>query len=217
MYIPIINVDQDCIKFIGNQYQKAFYIPKIDKYFFSEYILWITDYERYYNISEEDYELFKKDINAFNIKFSKEHMQRQDCFTKNFVGSPALKDYDGMTNFHQFFPSPEVNPFQHHAFIDGVFYAIIIWKDNTILVPPVQAIDEYNGIWTYPLRKFCDLQMGPDDVTPICYKRKGKWKRIECPCCHRRWMFDTSEIPIGEKYEIICPHCTTKIWRKEIN
>lgn len=47
MYIPIINVNQDCIKFIGNQYQKAFYMPKIDKYFFSEYILWITDCERY--------------------------------------------------------------------------------------------------------------------------------------------------------------------------
>lgn len=173
--LPIVNMNKDGSNYVDNGYQRAFYIPKIDEYFFSEYVSWIATYERFYHISKEDYELFSSDITAFNNKYAREHEQRRYCFTENFAGAQNLRDYDCMKNFQFAFPSKELNPFQHHAYADGVLYAIIAWEHETILVPPVQAIEDGEG-WSYPLREKCALQNTDDEIIPICYKLKGMWR-----------------------------------------
>ena len=229
--LPIVDINKDCSNRVNNSYQSAFYIPKIDAYFFSEMVPWIAPYERFYHISKEDYELFSSDIAAFNSKYTREHAQQRNCFTENFAGARALRDYDGANGFQGMFSSKETNPFQHYAYANGVLYAIIVWKHETILVPPVQAIETGEG-WSYPLRENCTLQNARDGKTPICYKLKGAWRidddavvkisdqepvfaNIECPSCHHTWMFDESNIPANEKYELTCEKCGTVLMRKK--
>ncbi len=233
--LPIVDLNKDRADQASNGCQSAFYIPKIGEYFFSEMVPWIAAYERFYHISKEDYELFSSDIAAFNSKYAREHAQKQNCFTENFAGSAALRDYDGANGFQHAFPSKLTNPFQHYAYADGVLYAIIAWEHETILVPPVQAVEAGEG-WSYPLREKCVLQNASDGKTPICYKLKGVWLsdgdtvikvsdhegskpsliKVKCPSCHHVWTVIDSNIPTGEKHEVTCPHCGTLHMRKKI-
>lgn len=168
-----VNIDRDRTNVITNGYQKAFYVSILDEYFYSEVVCWVAWYERYYHISKEDYELFSVDIDKFNEKYKKEHEQKSECFSENFAGSGALRDYDGMKGFQQCFPCKENNSYQYNAYIDGVLYAIIEWEKETILVPPFREVVSCSESKLYPLREKCELQMGPDNKTPICYKLKG--------------------------------------------
>lgn len=91
------------------------------------------------------------------------------------MGSATLRDYDGANRFQDAYKSENgVNPFSHYGYLNGVFYAKIAWKDNTIYVPPVQAILKSESEWEYPLRSKCELQTDLNG-TPICYKLKKEF------------------------------------------
>ena len=38
---------------------------------------------------------------------------------------------------------------------------------------------------------------------------------IKCPCCNKITWFDNSDIPKGEKYEVLCNNCNSLIFRKK--
>lgn len=149
------------------------YVPSLNIHLMICTVYWIATYERYYSISKEDYELYLSDNKAYYKKYEREIMQKGDCFTEHFIGAAALRDYDGANGFQMAYPPAdgEVNPFQHHVFIDGIFYARIVWKDEEICVPPVQAVLLRDGSYNFPLRKKCQYQL---DATgqPICYRLK---------------------------------------------
>lgn len=150
---------------------RIMYISELDAYFMAIYIWWVAAYERYYKIEKDDYELYLSDKDKFYEKFSRELSKDSAvCFTEIFAGSPSLRDYDGKPGFQNSYPTPEgvTNHFQHFGYEDGVLYAHIVWENEEIYVPPVQAVkkgDEY----VYPLRKRCELQRDVNGC-PICYK-----------------------------------------------
>jgi len=127
------------------------YSKELNTYFMKILVLWVSFYDRWYKINEEDFVLYKKDKEAFYKKFEIELKQNSQCFTYNLVGSGTLRDYDGVLNIHTLKPSKEGgNSFIGHAFIDDIFYAVIEWEDETIYIPPIQIIDN-----KYPLRDKC--------------------------------------------------------------
>lgn len=153
-----------------------FYYPELNEYLIGSLVTWIAHYERYYRITKSDYELYTDDKEGFYAKFADELSQKADvCFSERFVGAVALRDYDGAPRFQDAYPLPdgENNPFQGYGCIDGILYARIVWKDNEILVPPLQVIKTGDEI-RYPLREKCELQTDINGQ-PICYKLKPEY------------------------------------------
>lgn len=110
----------------------------------------------------------------FYDKYQKELSQiKNNCFTENFIGACALRDYDGARNFHDAYPS-EKNPFQGYLYYQNILYARIVWKSQEIYVPPVQAIPIDENNFRFPLRHSCCL-MKDEAGNPICYKLNIKF------------------------------------------
>ena len=144
------------------------YCEEIDQYMLCISVPWIAWYDRYYRINEEDYNLYSSDREAFLEKYSSELSQDgASCFTRNFMGAAALRDYDGRQGFQNVFDTSNDNPYQGHMYENGVLYARIVVEDAELYVPPVQAIPTENG-YTYPLRKGCIL-LGDYDDKPLCW------------------------------------------------
>ena len=150
---------------------RIMYLPEIDAYIMAVVEWWVAVYDRYYIIEKDDYELYLSCREKFYEKFSSE--LRQDstsCFTKNFAGSGALRDYDGQSEFQNSYAKPDgiINAFQNHGYENGILYARIVWENTEIYVPPVQAIKK-GETYEFPLRKKCKLQRDKEGH-PICYK-----------------------------------------------
>ncbi|OPZ77113.1 MAG: hypothetical protein BWY78_01145 [Alphaproteobacteria bacterium ADurb.Bin438] len=200
---------------IDGKYWSVGYCKELDRYLLLIYVAWIASYERCYLISKQDYELCKTDIEKFEDKYKSEISQNgKICFTKNFIGAGALRDYDGANKFQSVIGSTSViNCFQHFNFYNDVLYARIITKDKdrVLLVPPLQAIQTEKG-YDFPLRKTAFLYQD------ICY---GIWEDfiLKCnseSCRGREFYFDNSKIPPNEKYETLCPYCKSLLIRKKI-
>ncbi len=59
--------------------------------------------------------------------------------------------------------------------------------------------------------------MALDEVLQYgCSYGKPVYELIECPHCYTRFVFNDSQIPNGEKYEIDCPDCGTLLIRKKV-
>lgn len=59
--------------------------------------------------------------------------------------------------------------------------------------------------------------MALDEVLQYgCNYRKPVYNLIECQHCYSIFAFDDSQIPVGEKYEAVCPDCGTLIKRKRL-
>lgn len=157
-------------------YERGFaigYCPELDRYFLFTFVGWIVCYERWYNIEKEDYELYQTDAEAFCNKFKREISQIPEvCFTERFAGSFALRDYDGARDFQKLYShSNYLNAFQHYRYIDGVFYARIMWDEfGEVLVPPIQAIKQEDGTFRFPLREKCEKILWHDGSFTVCYR-----------------------------------------------
>ena len=161
---------------VGHNYFSVVYSLDLKQYMLICLVCWIAEYQRFYKITEEDYNLFRDNPDEFCKKFEREISQRGDvCFTENFMGSASLRDYDGLNGFQQMYPAKESNPFQGYKLVDDVLFARIVWKDNEIYVPPVQAIKNPDNSRSFPLREKCELQYDATNTTPICYKLKAEF------------------------------------------
>ena len=142
------------------------YSKEFDKYFMKILVWWIACYDRWYKITKDDFLLYKKDKRAFYKKYKAEIDQKPPtCFNENFIGAVALRDYDGAPRFQDLKPSKDnKNPFLGHAYIDGVFYAVIEWKDETVYVPPVQM--KNNNFLLHDKCKLYEI-----NGQPACYIR----------------------------------------------
>ncbi len=160
-------------KVVDKNYFRILYIPELHIYVMACTVFWVALYERFYAISEEDYNTYKINKEEFYKKFKNEISQNSKvCFSERFIGSEALRDYDGRNGFQQTFPvSGASNPFNGYVYIDGIFYARIVWEHDEIYVPPVQAILQEDESYKYPLRENCELQYHPSGEA-ICYKFK---------------------------------------------
>lgn len=136
------------------------YCEELKIYMMFVFISWIAGYYRYYKINEEDYNLYKDNPQLFYKKYEKEIKQNNDAYTENFIGSQALRDYDGAKNFQYSYPSKNniTNPFQHYAYINGILFARIIWEIGEFFIPPVQKIIIADETFEFPLRKLCKLK-----------------------------------------------------------
>ena len=138
------------------------YCEALETYLMTVLVPWIADYNRYYRISTEEYNLYQNDPQAFCKLYEKEINMGEDCFTQKFIGADALRDYDGRAHFTRTYPSKEVNPFGSYAEYNGILYARILWDKSTIYVPPYQKVKTLNGDWDYPLRKNCYIEKDPE-------------------------------------------------------
>lgn len=166
-YIEKISLSNEIVD--GDKFFTIGYCRETGTYMMSVLVLWVAGYERYYRICKEDYELYQNDRVSFYNKYSREIGQKKDCYTENFIGAAALRDYDGVNRFQDAYSAKDINPFQHFVLIDGILYARIVWEIGEIYVPPVQMIDAGNGKWRFPLRDRCILQENKEGQ-PICYR-----------------------------------------------
>jgi hypothetical protein len=147
------------------------YIDEISAWIMSVPVPWIAKYDRYYLIDEGDIDLYRSDRKAFIGKYYKE-IGQQDCYSTRFMGSAALRDYDGAQGFQNAYRSVDgVNAFKYYGYYDGVLYARITWEKGTIYVPPGQTVSTESGR-IFPLRKNCEIQVDSYGL-PICYKLKN--------------------------------------------
>ena len=144
------------------------YCAEIDEHLLCISVPWIAWYERYYKITNEDYELYKSEREAFVKKYSLELSQDGiSCFTQNFIGADALRDYDGKDGFQTEYATDDVNPYQYHIYENGILYARIVWGENEVYVPPIQVIQTEEGL-EFPLRESCSLVMDSGE-NPLCW------------------------------------------------
>ena len=175
MFVKNISNDFERVLVDNHNFYFVAYSPRLQQYVMVCTVMWIASYDRYYKITENDYNLFSKDKEQYRVKFEKEISQQAHvCFNENFMGSDALRDYDGKNGFAQCRKSKERNAFQGYNLIDGVLYARIVWEDEEIYVPPTQFLVKDNGEHWYPLREKCEL-VYHSDGTEICYKLKQEF------------------------------------------
>lgn len=156
---------------ISQNEQKDYYVgfcEDIEEYILVVNVFWVSMYNRYYRITKEDYDLFTKNSEEFDKKFEWElSCDSNYCFTDRFIGSDSLRDYDGMPNFQNVFPTKD-NPFKGYGYEDGVLYARICFDDNEIFVAPIIAIPREDGKYDYPLRNISQLLTDSQDYG-ICF------------------------------------------------
>jgi len=123
-----------------------------------------------YKIDKEDYNLYKNNPQAFYKKYENEIKQNNNAYTENFIGSSALRDYDGVKDFQHSYPTKNeiINPFQNYVYIEGILFARIIWEIGEFLIPPFQKIISKDGSYKFPLREICELKNNSSG-NPICY------------------------------------------------
>ena len=153
-----------------DNYFKIGYCEELEIYMMFVFISWVARYYRYYKINEEDYNLYKDNPQLFYKKYENEIKQNNDGYTENFIGSQALRDYDGAKNFQNSYPTRDniVNPFQHYVYINGILFARIVWEIGEFFIPPFQEIIIKDKTSEFPLRKLCKIKT---DLlgNPICY------------------------------------------------
>lgn len=142
---------------------------EIGQYVLSVMVAWTQVYERYYIIDEADYLNYQINREGFMQKYAKEIGQKRDCFSERFLGSAALRDYDGTEGFQNMI-SNEAQPFQGYLYHDGALYARIVTEDGDLYVPPVRYLPEGStDAERRPLRQKCRLIMNPQGE-PICFQ-----------------------------------------------
>ena len=148
------------------------YCAELGCYVMSVLVNWTAAaYERYYRLDEDDFLSYQMNRKHFMLKYAREVGQNRDCFTERFMGSAALRDYDGAEGFQNKFPSsgPVFQGFLYH---DGLLYARIVLADREIYVPPVQYLtDGKTDAERYPLRQNCYLVQTADGE-PLCFRLK---------------------------------------------
>lgn len=153
-------------------YFRIGYCEQLEIYIMAVYVAWIAGYERYYKISKEDFELYQNEKNDYYKKYAAEIEQKQDCFSRNFIGAAALRDYDGVDGFQKAYSSEYTNAFRHYMYYNGILYARIVWNFGEIYVPPMQEVLDGRGE-VFPLRENCVRQRDKKGKV-ICYKLKMK-------------------------------------------
>ena len=145
------------------------YSAEIGLYVLSVMVQWETAvYERYYRMDEEDFLGYQMNREGFLRKYAREIGQNDDCFTERFLGSAALRDYDGAVGFQNLFPA-DGNPFQGYLFHEDALYARIVWRGREVFVPPVRLLpDGKTDAERRPLRQKCRLMMNQNSE-PVCF------------------------------------------------
>ena len=142
-----------------DNYFEIGYCEELKIYMMHVFVSWIASYYRYYKIDEEDYNLYKNSPQSFYKKYENEIKQNNDAYTENFIGSSALRDYDGVKDFQHSYPTKNeiINPFQNYIYIEGILFARIIWEMGEFLIPPFQMKIDINENKIFPLREKCKL------------------------------------------------------------
>ena len=142
-----------------DNYFEIGYCEELKIYMMHVLVSWIATYYRYYKIDEEDYNLYKNNPQSFYKKYENEIKQNNNAYTENFIGSSALRDYDGVKDFQHSYPTKNeiINPFQNYIYIEGILFARIIWEMGEFLIPPFQMKIDINENKIFPLREKCKL------------------------------------------------------------
>lgn len=153
-----------------DNYFEIGYCEELKIYMMHVFVSWIATYYRYYKIDKEDYNLYKNNPQSFYKKYENEIKQNNNAYTENFIGSSALRDYDGVKDFQHSYPTKNeiINPFQNYVYIEGILFARIIWEIGEFLIPPFQKIISKDGSYKFPLREICELKNNSSG-NPICY------------------------------------------------
>lgn len=79
------------------------------------------------------------------------------------------------------------------------------------------TVDENSGKYRLePLHGYGCVMVNDEVAQYGCHFMKPVFSKIECPSCHHTWMFDDSNIPDGEKYEVPYKKCGTLLIRKKV-
>ena len=182
-----------------DNYFEIGYCEELKIYMMHVFVSWIASYYRYYKIDKEDYKhtfydisqkiynsidiesfnkkiidkdynLYKNNPQSFYKKYENEIKQNNNAYTENFIGSSALRDYDGVKDFQHSYPTKNeiINPFQNYVYIEGILFARIIWEIGEFLIPPFQKIISKDGSYKFPLREISELKNNSSG-NPICY------------------------------------------------
>ena len=125
-----------------------------------------------YGMDKNGYSQLKRKLPYFVCGQFNPPFRRKENFayTENFIGSSALRDYDGVKDFQHSYPTKNgiINPFQNYVYIEGILFARIIWEIGEFLIPPFQKIISKDGSYKFPLREICELKNNSSG-NPICY------------------------------------------------
>ena len=88
-----------------DNYFEIGYCEELKIYMMHVFVSWIASYYRYYKIDKEDYNLYKNNPQSFYKKYENEIKQNNNAYTENFIGSSALRDYDGVKDFQHSYPT----------------------------------------------------------------------------------------------------------------
>lgn len=153
-----------------DNYFEIGYCEELKIYMMHVFVFWIASYYRYYKIDEEDYNLYKNNPQSFYKKYENEIKQNNSAYTENFIGSSALRDYDGVKDFQHSYliKNGIINPFQNYVYIEGILFARIMWEIGEFLIPPFQMKIDINENKIFPLREKCKL-LYDNRGEPLCY------------------------------------------------
>lgn len=135
------------------------YCAEIENYVAIVLQAWIVCYERWYIISQDDYEYYIKDRAGF--------LQQQRWISKNYIGSSAIRDYDCRSDITRILPYSD-NPFQGHVFMYGALWAHINTGEEVLLIPPKRL-----SVGGYPFREIEGVRLFEMEIEgsrqPLCY------------------------------------------------
>lgn len=149
------------------------YCEELKRYVLVVCVPWVVYYDRYFAITEDDYNLYKNNRDAFVERYHNEIFLTNEITTmQSFMGGAALRDYDCRNNLASLFPVCG-NPFKGHVYWDERLWAnIMIADDKCILVPPQLMVNQ-DGICIYPLRDVAGVALFSYEVNgqvqPVCY------------------------------------------------
>ncbi len=119
------------------------YCTTINEYIIEQVVPWIAWYNRYYLITEEDYNKAKDNFEYLKEKYP-EAIGSANTLPRGetFIGSQNLRDYDGREKFTDFFTHAG-NPFLGYFYDekDHVLYAHILMYNNHFAVLPYRIIE----------------------------------------------------------------------------
>ena len=148
------------------------FCEEIQEYVLVVAVFWVATYERYFQISADDYELYLRNAPEFIARHCAElQYVNHPGSLENFLGSAALRDYDCVANLSSLLPY-HGNPFNGHVYMYGKLWACIHTDTDVLFVPPACSVMQ-NNFRRYLMREISATRLISIEVNgemrPVCY------------------------------------------------
>lgn len=132
----------------------------------------LVSYERYFWISEDDYNLCKHDAELFRCRYQQEiHSLDEGCLCANFIGASHLCEYDCIDDMTSVLRCPEP-AFVGYVVMHDKLWACLLTDVDALLIPPLYMSGSLDKP-EYPLRCAGGVRLIYAEIAgamqPLCY------------------------------------------------